>query len=575
MLNIYDDVLSYIKDLFPSRTGAFRIGRDWHVNRFIQVSTPLEDNNVHYEYLNGHVELHFEGDSPSKYKQLIDFLIKSTENREGYEWDYWDLGLLFRNVAVIESKAQLGEVLVLFIKDFDELISSQFINSHTQNVELGVKDTIPFQDYSVDLYIKSLKEVICLPLSIPDYQRIYCWEEYNVKSMLNDILIQMERADNRETSYRLGSIILHRLKEKYDIIDGQQRLITIALILENLGVKTALLEQKLDSREAQRYVSFNKYLISIFVQKRIQDRQKFVDTILNHIEFSVLVLQNASIDLAYTFFSNENSRGVGLTDYDLLKAHHLRFIPQAFEQQAKKAAETWNRMIQRGWDSVVESEYPDYIKMLDTYIYRLRRWMRKAECDDSMDRRRIKREYEAAPIIEEIPPFGEEFYFNEPIQGGSHFFSFVEHHLIKYNHFVQTDIFKVLHRTLLGGTTIWYRDAIEAVLFGYYLKFGELCLADAELVIMQIILQHRYENGRTQKASIMKYVGDKELVLMIDQATSPTFFLAEAWNLCREMPVIYLQDLKPVQKDVKYKARLVRKQLDKDIVIELFKIMNI
>jgi hypothetical protein len=232
-------------------------------------------------------------------------------------------------------------------------------------------------------------------------------------------------------------------------------------------------------------------------------------------------------------------------------------------------------MIRNGREAIPESEDPDYVRTLDAYIYRLRKWMRKVECDDSQDRRRIKREYEAAPTIEEIPPFGEEFYFNEPIQGGSHFFAFVEQHLIQYKHFICTDEYKTLHLEMQGESAAWYRDAIEAVLFGYYLKFGELCLADAEMVIMQIILQHRYENSRAQKASIMKHVGDKELILMIDQATSPTFFLAEAWNLYREMPFVYLQDLSPVQKRMKLRARSIKKRLDNNISIESFKKMNI
>ena len=48
--------------------------------------------------------------------------------------------------------------------------------------------------------------------------------------------------------------------------------------------------------------------------------------IINQLIFTVLILKESRLDLAYTFFSNENSKGVPLSDYDLLKAHHLRYI---------------------------------------------------------------------------------------------------------------------------------------------------------------------------------------------------------------------------------------------------------
>ena len=107
------------------------------------------------------------------------------------------------------------------------------------------------------------------------------------------------------------------------------------------------------------------------------------------------------------FFSNQNSRGVALTDYDLLKAHHLRYIPSTCEQQSRHAAEKWNKMIECGRNNSDLTMQPDYVRTLDTYIYRLRKWMRKKDCDDSVGNYRVKCEYEAAPIVEEIPPFGD------------------------------------------------------------------------------------------------------------------------------------------------------------------------
>ena len=278
--------------------------------------------------------------------------------------------------------------------------------------------------------------------------------------------------------------------------------------------------------------------------------------------------------MAYTFFSNQNSRGVALSDYDLLKAHHLRYIPSGNEGQARHAAEVWNQMIEEGRKEIEQNTQPDYVRTLDTYIYRLRKWMRKAECDDSTGNYRIKREYEAAPIIEEIPPFGEQFYFNEPIQGGPHFFSYVERHRHQYQAFCQTKEYKVLHTSMQGGSGEWYRDAIESVLFCFFLKFGIYYLAEALVVIMRIILQHRYTNSRAMKISIVRYIGDSDLVVAIDRATSPTFFLAEAMNKTKELFYPEHRNMTPIMRFMKRKARKINQGLRERIVVKSFKDLN-
>ena len=378
---------------------------------------------------------------------------------------------------------------------------------------------------------------------------------------------------NDTTPYRLGTIILHSHDGKYDIIDGQQRLVTLALLLSEIGVKTSLLNEKFSSLHSLEYVSYNKYIIHEYVQRHLDIRDN-VDKLLNQLEFCVLILQNTSIDLAYTFFSNQNSRGVALTDYDLLKAHHLRYIPSNAEQQSKRAAEVWNKMIEDGRNVCDPTTIPDYVRTLDTYIYRLRKWMRKNECDDSTGNYRIKREYEAAPVVDEIPPFGEKFYFNEPIQGGMHFFSFVEQHLCKFRQFSKTEEYMILQNTIQGGSDQWYREAIESVLFCYFLKFGEYFLSDALSVIMRILLQHRYEHLRAVKASIVQSVVDSELVLIIDQATSPTFFLAEARNIAKELSYPARQIMSPIMRSMRTKAANINGQLKHNIVVELFKNLN-
>lgn len=237
-------------------------------------------------------------------------------------------------------------------------------------------------------------------------------------------------------------------------------------------------------------------------------------------------------------------------------------------------AEVWNKMIENGRAGQDSFDGVDYEVTLDKYIYRLRKWMRKRECDDSINQYRIKREYEAAPIIDELPPFGEQFYFNEPIQGGGHFFSFVERHLEKYKGFIQTDEYQKLHGRMSWRSHRWYRDVIESLLFGYYLKFGTCYLAEALVVIMRIILQHRYLNKRARKAAIAQHAGNTELIIIIDQATSPTFFLGEARRAVKELAYPSPESMTPIMREMKEIARTIFIEMEQNLVVESFKNLN-
>ena len=573
-LLIYDSLYKHVRGKFPNRKYNANIGKSRHDNRFIQIYTPLDEANIHYEYIRGRVYLHFEDDTVYKYRELIDFLMRKTENDVMFEWGEWNGDWLrCKYLQYVETTEQLDASLEIVMSFFDKLINTFY----AETTSSSRKEIPPFHldfanDTSVELYNFNLRNILGLQLAIPSYQRVYCWKRRHVLSLLEDVSNHLDSKKSDTVPYRLGTIILHCHDGIYDLIDGQQRLVTLSLLLNEMGIHSNLLDERMYSREASEHVAYNKFLIQNYLQKY---RSRLSEDILTRIDFNVLILQNASLDLAYTFFSNENSRGVELTDYDLLKAHHLRYIPTSFEAQSRKLAEGWNNMILRGRATTTEGDTPNYERVLDTYIYHLRRWMRQKECEADKRNRYVKREYEAAPIMDEIPPFGERFYFNEPIQGGSHFFSFVEQHLNIYKHFIETKEYCALHHNNgLYGSDLWYRDVIEAVLFAYYAKFGEVCLADAFMVIMRAVLQHRYENRRARKSSILRYAGEQRYVQMIDQATSPTFFLAEVRNVVKDFPVIYLQELTPTQKRMKQVAKAISKELSDNILIDSFKTLN-
>ena len=67
-------------------------------------------------------------------------------------------------------------------------------------------------------------------LIIPSYQRPYEWDKSNVYILLDDIYSSYKKNDE----INLGAIILNKNNNDFEIVDGQQRLITLSLLLKAL-----------------------------------------------------------------------------------------------------------------------------------------------------------------------------------------------------------------------------------------------------------------------------------------------------------------------------------------------------
>src|SRR5690625_13405 len=93
-----------------------------------------------------------------------------------------------------------------------------------------------------ELKITNLQELLGLTLTLPVYQRPYRW---SVKSTNTLFLDTYNAFQDGISEYRIGSVILHKNHDRYNIVDGQQRLTTLSLLLYCLGEKSkGLLREK-------------------------------------------------------------------------------------------------------------------------------------------------------------------------------------------------------------------------------------------------------------------------------------------------------------------------------------------
>ncbi|GGP11247.1 DUF262 domain-containing protein [Oceanobacillus neutriphilus] len=233
--------------------------------------------------------------------------------------------------------------------------------------------------------------------NIPIYQRNYSWNNYNIEEIYNDVM-------NEEAGYYIGNLLVTRIPHtpnEFDVVDGQQRLTTIALFFlaiheeltnirdryidanktSKLGEIFALqadIARKLRTSEGdprlrlldQDAEIFKNYLQVLddkpkgrFGNRTFGKRYKFIQDLIGEKEESggidklskinefyhklnnVELLRITVNDLtdAFSVFTSLNAKGLPLTLIDLLKSYYLSEAVQHFSE--KDALEEWNKLI--------------------------------------------------------------------------------------------------------------------------------------------------------------------------------------------------------------------------------------
>lgn len=213
-------------------------------------------------------------------------------------------------------------------------------------------------------------------LQIPDYQRPYKWTSKNINQLFSDISAHKEKS-----AYRLGTIVLHKDKgsEVVNIVDGQQRLVTLMLTLralfkrDNSSIRKSLQDQlgrlkenldnlnpKFTSQISKTNIYNNFHEISRIVS-RSDFTEEHIDFLLNKCEVVTFTLNDVSE--AFQFFDSQNARGKDLDPHDLLKAYHLREFSS--EDEALKARTVKN------WEN---SDSKNLANLFAQYLYRIKNW---------------------------------------------------------------------------------------------------------------------------------------------------------------------------------------------------------
>ena len=272
--------------------------------------------------------------------------------------------------------------------DYVSQFSMGFTDSKLyKNVHFFIKDKIPIKKGAIQkdmanhltLGITSIGDLLLknriskttsgdvldnIKLTIPDYQRPYKWTAKNANQLFDDIEEAMK--SNKET-YRVGTLILHKNNGKYDIVDGQQRVITFSLLLDCLGQHPEFLQQSVSDNSYNFHNILNNHRA---LERRItkfykedKDKRNLTGYVSDHCELIIVITDDLSE--AFQFFDSQNARGKKLYPHDLLKAYHLREMSDVSVSETETIVKMWEDLNQR-----------ELANLFNEYLYRLKEWIK-------------------------------------------------------------------------------------------------------------------------------------------------------------------------------------------------------
>jgi uncharacterized protein with ParB-like and HNH nuclease domain len=239
--------------------------------------------------------------------------------------------------------------------------------------------TFPFTPFDIDEKVEGREHIENLFFNIPIYQRLYAWEEAEITQLLEDLYWQFEK--DRSKPYYLGNLVLYKNQdERYDVIDGQQRLTTLFLIGLVFKNENWLSFLKKDNNLRLAFVAREDD--NAFLQAKLTEKEGIssenLNTMMlnalrvigefphsNDIDFQNYVFEKTTmvgiiipegIDLN-KYFEDMNNRGVQLEKHEILKAKLLAKMEKAemsFYTRLWDACSQMNQYVEYGFDKTLQ-----------------------------------------------------------------------------------------------------------------------------------------------------------------------------------------------------------------------------
>lgn len=385
----------------------------------------------------------------------------------------------------------------------------------------------------------TIEELFGKDLKIPSYQRPYAWKKEQVIDLIEDLSFAF---NSKKDKYLIGNMIFHQESNKLNIVDGQQRITTLALILKILNessFKLEFLNEKLNSLSYKSIVDNYNLIQSKF---KNYDEQKKIDFSRFICEKVMITYIKAyTLDEAFMLFDSQNTRGKPLDRKDLLKVHHIRFI-NSYQKQ-KTVAKNWEQITKKNSE---EDKLDDVDFVLNNLTF-IRKAIRQELNGEDLVYVDVFKEFIAEDNITTLnnynqPPIFENFDFNldtkeislisksfdlkgffkiangleflpfeiiQSIEGGERFFWFV----LKYVELVKNlksnnPLFNQLDG-VSGNGNLFLKKVYQSVLILFVDKFGVEDFDEFSIKIFILLLNFR-QKEQVRKEGVVKFEWEKE-----------------------------------------------------------------
>ena len=271
-----------------------------------------------------------------------------------------------------------------------------------------------------------------LSFAIPIYQRLFTWNKKQVKRLMEDLYNHYTDSELKETPYYIGALSCVRHGNRYDLIDGQQRMTVISLIgiainsndkldpswskfLAN-GERLHFVARSSDSSYFQGRVLGETNCLSpnLLMEEGIRTIKEFLQIKFNTDEqsdFSKWIFKNLSFfisvlppsyegnkNLLNKYFENMNTGGKGLEQHDILKVRLIRG-----QSNQRELIRIWNTACDFSQKAIKLGKDQGHKDYSENYRYAID-LCRKGNISAALDKCVGSYEEDDATTIDEIQP---------------------------------------------------------------------------------------------------------------------------------------------------------------------------